>query len=296
MALILNESRKIYISNINSVQDYIEENLENALTVNELADTTNFSEFHFQRIYRQMTGESLYSYIKRLRLEKAAFYLNKNKSKTITNIALDVGFSNQASFAKAFKSKYKMSAREFRQLDEIDLDDSRNGKVLDLNICYTEPIEVSIKNIDDLKVVYIRNTGPYKGDHDLFVDLFTKLYKYVSSEKLVKSNSEWYTACHDLCDLTEEEKLRISVCMTVDKKIKTHGEYGSMEIKGGKCLVGRFILSSDDYQGAWDYMLTKYLPESGYMPDDRMFLEHFPKQDNKDDKRIVEIIIPITPL
>jgi AraC family transcriptional regulator len=71
MDFISNESRRIYISRINKVQDYIEKHLDEELNVDQLARIASFSSFHFQRIYRQMTGESLYSYIKRLRLEKS---------------------------------------------------------------------------------------------------------------------------------------------------------------------------------------------------------------------------------
>ncbi len=71
MGYILNESRKVYISKINKAQDYIEKHLEEELTIGQLAEIASFSPFHFQRIYRQITGESLYSYIKRLRLEKS---------------------------------------------------------------------------------------------------------------------------------------------------------------------------------------------------------------------------------
>lgn len=78
MELILNESRQVYISKINKVQDYIESHIEDELSITQLANVASFSEFHFQRIFKMMTGECLYSYIKRLRLEKAIFFLRSN--------------------------------------------------------------------------------------------------------------------------------------------------------------------------------------------------------------------------
>ncbi|MCT4620062.1 MAG: AraC family transcriptional regulator [Marinisporobacter sp.] len=308
MDFILNESRLIYISRINKVQDYIEKHLEDELSIGKLAEIAWFSSFHFQRIYRQITGESLYSYIKRLRLEKAAFLLLVNKRKSIQDIALSIGFSNQASFAKAFKGKFGMSASEFRCLNEsgrlqgISSMDrkhiSTNGKVYDEKIQYTRPIELSVKSMESTKVVYVRHTGSYKGNSNLFEGLFSKLYAYTSSRNYIRNDSKWFVAYHDFGDLTMEEQLRLSVCMSTDEEVKIDSEFGSMILEGGKCAVGRFLVKPDEYQLAWNYMLSKWLPESGYVPDDRVFFEYYPPQKslkNKEEK-VVEIFIPITPL
>jgi AraC family transcriptional regulator len=301
--LILNESRQVYISKINRVQDYIESHLGDELGVQQLARVASFSEYHFQRIFRQITGESLYSFIKRLRLEKAVFLLRKNDQLTIQDIALAVGFSNQASFAKALKERYRVSASVIRKIDDMEMDKliieiSRNGKVSKKIMGYSIPIELEIKAIDPIRVLYIRHTGAYKGDSDLFMKLFTRLYSYASKRGLVGSGTKWFAVYHDYGDLTEEEKLRLSVCMSIANDYNSQGEFGCMELAGGKYAVGRFLLDTNEYQGAWDFMVSKWLPESGYMPDDRMCFEYYPPQEYENDgmRRMVEIFIPITPL
>ncbi|MEW9125238.1 MAG: AraC family transcriptional regulator [Thermotaleaceae bacterium] len=109
------KDENLYTEQINKVQDYIENHLDEPLTIKDLSLIANFSEYHFQRIYGYMTGESLYGFIKRIRLEKAAYMLLSNKDRPIINIAMAVGFSNQASFAKAFKSKYGVSSSSYRR-------------------------------------------------------------------------------------------------------------------------------------------------------------------------------------
>lgn len=303
MELILNESRQVYISKINKVQDYIESHIEDELSIIQLANVASFSEFHFQRIFKMITGECLYSYIKRLRLEKAVFFLRSNNNLQIQDIAFAVGFSTQASFAKAFKERFGMSASEIRKLSDIKMSQlinelSTNGKVLNKEIKYNIPIELTIKNIDTSKVLYLRNTGAYKGNSDLFMKLFTKLYGYAISKGIVNSKTKWFALYHDFGELTKEEKLRLSVCMSVENDLVSEGEFGCMEIAGGKYAVGRFFLETDEYQSAWNYMMLKWLPESGYVPDDRLCFEYYPPQENENDslRRIVEIFIPITPL
>lgn len=303
MDFILNESRQVYISKINMVQDYIENHLEDELRIEDLARIASFSEFHFQRIYRQITGESLYSYIKRLRLEKAIFLIRSNKRLALLDIALSVGFSNHASFAKALKERYKVSASTIRRLDNQEMEKlideiSMNGKVYTEKTTYNIPIELTLRIINPTKVLYIRHTGAYKGNSDLFMNLFTKLYNFACKKKVVSPETKWFTVYHDFGNLTMEERLRLSVCMSIKDKMIGSGEFGSMDLAGGQYAVGRFLLKSDEYQRAWNYMLSKWLPESGYIPDDRFCFEYYPPEacSVEKEERFVEIFIPITPL
>lgn len=109
MKLSGKESRQIYIERINTVQDYIEKHLDEELSVQQLSKIASFSEYHFQ----EFTSESLYRFVKRLRLEKAIFLLRSNRKLTIQDIAFSVGFSNQASFAKALKEEYQLNGGLF---------------------------------------------------------------------------------------------------------------------------------------------------------------------------------------
>jgi len=303
MEPILNKSRQIYISKINAVQDYIENHLDDEISIQQLAEVASFSEYHFQRIFKQITSESLYSFVKRLRLEKAVFLLRSSNQLTIQDIAFAVGFSNQASFAKALKERYGMSASIIRKMNDWEMKDlinelRTNGKVAKKEMYYNIPIELTIQSIGSIKVLYTRYTGAYKGNSDLFMKLFTKLYSFASRKKLVNPETRWFVVYHDYGDLTEEEKLRLSVCMSIENDVVSQGQFGCMELAGGKYAIGRFLLEADEYQGAWDYMVSKWLPESGFVPDDRLCFEYYPPQKYENDsmRRMVEIFIPITPL
>lgn len=299
----INESRQIYIEKINTIQDYIEKHLDEEINVQQLSKIASFSEYHFQRIFKQFTSESLYSFIKRLRLEKAIFLLRSNRKLTIQDIALSVGFSNQASFAKALKEKFQLNASQIKKMNDSEIHqlinkNRTNGKVLTNDSYYTDPIELAIQIVEPLKVLYIRYTGAYKGNSDLFSKLFTKLYCFADKNKLVNQETRWFVVYHDYSDLTSEEKLRLSVCMSIKNDVSNQGEFGCMELAGGRYAVGKFLLRTDEYQGAWNYMISRWLPDSGYLPDDRLCFEYYPPQEKEDDNagRVVEIFIPITPL
>ncbi len=106
--------RDEYIFRVNRVIDYIETNIDKDLSLQDLARIANFSQFHFHRIFRAIVGETLNRFIQRMRVEKAATQLMANPKKSITEIAFDCGFSGSASFARAFRETFHMSASEWR--------------------------------------------------------------------------------------------------------------------------------------------------------------------------------------
>lgn len=308
---------KEYKSRINKVQDYIETHLSEEFSLHGLSSIANFSPYHFHRIYNGMTGETLFQYIQRVRLEKAAYLLLANKQLKIIQIALDCGFSTQASFAKAFKNHFNMSASQFR-INKKSLDksivESNMGKVSNEIGLYNRIIrneeeikevknvtldyQVTIKTITDMEAVYIRHTGPYKQDCALFERLFGQLYFWVKEKNLIHPiNSKWLTLYHDTPEITPDDKLRISVCMTVEEKVDTDGEIGNIVVQGGRYAVGHFEISEDAYQDAWNAMYSEWFPQSRYQPDDRLCFELYQSQaTGEEGKHLVDIYIPVRPL
>ena len=100
--------RNEYLSRIHRAQDFIEKNLAQKLTLEEIAHAASFSPYHFHRIFSAITGETLYQFILRLRLEKAAGLLCQDVDRPVTDIALDVGFGSSATFARAFLAAFGM--------------------------------------------------------------------------------------------------------------------------------------------------------------------------------------------
>ena len=78
---------------------------------------------------------------------------------------------------------------------------------------------------------------------------------------------------HDDPKLTDDEKLRTSICLTVPQNTSVDGEIGEMNISGGKYAVARFEINSDQFEESWDMIYGGWLPESGYQPDDRLSYE-----------------------
>ncbi len=324
---IRNSLRREYLSRINRVIDYIEINLDKVLSLEELAGVAHFSPYHFHRIFRAVMGESLFKFIQRLRLEKAASLLLVNTEEPVTRIAYDCGFSNSSAFARAFREYFGVSPRAWREQNENGYSkactpesnfcttDSKMGKDIMVAALYTDynnfnnPLRrsamlaphytVSVKEMPEHTVAYIRHIGPYKGDGDLFEDLFNRICRWAGPRDLLRfPETKFIAVYHDNPDITAEEKLRISICITVPDGTTSDGEIGTMKISGGKYAVARFELATDEYEAAWDAVYGEWLPGSGYQPDDRLPYELYinDPEEHPERKCIVDICVPVKPL
>lgn len=306
--------RSDYHQRINRVIDYIEAHLDENLSLETLSYIACFSKFHFHRIFQSVTGERLAECIQRLRFEKAAALLYSNTFMTITEISLRCGFASSASFANAFKRYFGKSASFYRSVKESvspkkyiclpnENPDTLTIRIEHQNNTLTYHItgegyqrQVDIVEFPPWHVAYIRYTGPYKGDTGLFSRLWNKLGLWAAPLGLFKNpDSVFLTLCHDDPEITMEEKLRVSVCISIDEKIQPTGDVGKMKLPGGKYAVCRFHLGPQDYPSAWGWMYGTWLPLSGYQVDDRLAFEQFlPQEQQGDDGKItVAICIPV---
>src|SRR5512132_3788127 len=97
-------------------QELIERRWRDELTLDEIASHVCLSPFHFQRIFKQQTGETPKEYLNRIRLENAIQRIYVDRHMTVFEVALECGFTSQAAFARSFRQKFGVSATEFRNL------------------------------------------------------------------------------------------------------------------------------------------------------------------------------------
>src|SRR6185295_17135842 len=99
-----------YQDRVNRVLDYISEHLDGDLSLARLSEIGCFSPYHFHRIFQAVTGETLNSHVRRVRLERAASLLRASPRKRITDAALEAGFAGTAEFSRAFQSHFGRTA------------------------------------------------------------------------------------------------------------------------------------------------------------------------------------------
>lgn len=163
----------LYEQRIAAVLNYMMENLEGDLSLGKLSAISNYSPFHFQKIFKETVGVSPKQYSTQLRLENAAHYLVIHRDKKVSEIALDNGFSSNSTFARAFRKYYGVSAEMMRQMsvapknalygtnkqvkvfppfnsEKSDYDESFWKNNLNVNIKRTTAIQVIFKDVSQM--------------------------------------------------------------------------------------------------------------------------------------------------
>jgi AraC family transcriptional regulator len=303
-----------YINRINKTFDYIELNLDKPLTLGELATVANFSKFHFNRIFHAVTGETPFQFIQRVRIEKAAMVISTQRKKSISEIAFQCGYSDIAVFSRNFKSHFKITASEYRakkmHFSNLSQHDSNNRQNEERPTQYFCPElktikwrtnmklnkSVEVKELQKMTVAYIRHIGPYKGNDKLFESIWNRLFAWAGPRGLIGGKDfKSLIIYHDDPNVTIEDKLRMSVCITVPANTKVEGEIGKMELEAAKYVVARFEVTAQEFAQAWDWVYGQWFPASGYQPDDKPCFEMYPEEP-KNGKFVVDICVPVKPL
>lgn len=110
-------------SKFDIVMDYIDENIKNDTeTIKRgIINLIGINSNTFGQFFTVLTGDTLGSYIRNRRLFFAAIDLLRQPQMTISDIALEYGYSDQSAFTRAVSGKYKMSPNEIRTSWEVDI-------------------------------------------------------------------------------------------------------------------------------------------------------------------------------
>lgn len=99
---------------VDAMQRLLLDNLARPITVREVAAAVHLSERHTERLFRSVTGDSLMSTLRRLRLELAAQLL-LDPSNTVTQVAHAAGYSDVRPFSTAFRRHYGSTPTAYRR-------------------------------------------------------------------------------------------------------------------------------------------------------------------------------------
>lgn len=97
---------------VQRMQDYIEKNRTEDITLSELAGASLFSPWYSYRLFREYIGLTPTEYIRKYRLTQAARRLRTGKVKVI-DAAYDAGFSNEDTFTRAFYREFGLNPGDY---------------------------------------------------------------------------------------------------------------------------------------------------------------------------------------
>ncbi|WP_243140817.1 helix-turn-helix domain-containing protein [Candidatus Galacturonibacter soehngenii] len=100
---------------VEKVIHYMEENLDEELTLDTISKHVGYSKFHLNRIFTEVTGYTMHKFIQSRRLYLAARKLTTTTT-PIAQIALEAGYHSQQAFTLAFRQIYQYPPQTYRKL------------------------------------------------------------------------------------------------------------------------------------------------------------------------------------
>ena len=144
----------------NDVMNYVYKYIDTNINIDELSLELNVSKFHLQRIFKDEFGKNIYESIKSIRLQKASNLLITNKYSTITDISQMTGYSSQTSFLRAFKQRFEMTPKDWKNGGYKEYSNKIVEKFTNQNEnSIGFDITPSIVKMPEIKGYYIRHQG-----------------------------------------------------------------------------------------------------------------------------------------
>ncbi len=284
-----------YHQKLKPVIRYLEQHFNAPLNLEEVARMAALSPYHFHRVFKAVTGETLNEYLRRLRLQSAAqdlFY----KKPSVIEVALEYGFSSSQNFAKAFRRHFDLSPTDIRDCRSMTrfyemLQNSKIGNTVrkdgnaDISSsAYTSPeskhrrITMERKQFEPGTLAYIRVNGPYGENYEQALD---KLYQWAGAEGVADATCIFIY--HDNPELTPPEKCRTDICLMVPDSVKVAGDVELQHFPGGEYgTLRKTITDKSQYGPAWNDHISQIV-ELGIEMDDRPCFELYHSYDAEKD-------------
>lgn len=107
-------------SDILQAQQYIEDNFQNKITVDDLCNNSNVARRTFERRFKKATSNTVLEYIQRVKIEAAKKELEHGR-KTVNEVMYDVGYNDTKAFREVFKKITDMTPVDYRNRYAVEM-------------------------------------------------------------------------------------------------------------------------------------------------------------------------------
>ena len=267
------DSNTIRSAAINEAINYIFENIDEEIAVEDVARHCGYSKYHLMRMFKEDTDEALYQFIKRVRLERSAWEIKVEKQKSITEIGCHYGYSS-SNFATAFKKHLNISPADFRKTSEKMVEKSSFSHGISIDELEGTEDLITIEQLESFDVIYERKKGNY---HNLPEEWckFIEKYEYLANEE-----TRYIECTIDDPSITDENNCMYELCQTIspeNQKVKDDDNIMTRTLEGGKYAVYHFKGFPQLLFMVYQKLFCRWLSKTGNQLDERQIFDIYRK-------------------
>ena len=249
-----------YRERINRIIKAIIRNPGNEWTVQSLADIAGISAFHFHRIFRALTGETMFAFLQRRRLLRAMELMRENGF-TLTEIALECGFDSGSSLSRAFRKQLDCSPTQYRK--------QRSSPLLPPTRPHSskkDRIQVEVRKAQARFAFVVERRGMIEQN---FNQAATAAFRVLTGE--IKRVNGWHAVretigmCPDEASLVPDAEARYWAGFLCEEALPAmNDEVKRVNIPAGRWAVSLHQGSYETLWQSWNRLYRDWLPASGY--------------------------------
>ncbi|MGM9550661.1 MAG: GyrI-like domain-containing protein [Clostridia bacterium] len=273
---------------INKAINYIFDNIEKDITVDDVAKHCCYSKYHLMRMFKEDTDEALYQFIKRIRLERSAWRLKVEKDKNISEIGVDCGYSS-SNFATAFKKHLNVTPADFRKISERMVEESSFSHGISIDQLEKSEDLITVEHLDSFLVIYERKKGNYHNMAEEWCK-FIKKYKHLSSDDTI-----YIESTIDDPSITDEDNCMYELCQTISPDhvaLKEGSDILTHTFEGGKYAIYHFKGFPQFLFMVYQEVFCRWLSKTGNRLDTRAIFDIY-KNVRDDGYMEIDICFPL---
>lgn len=249
--------------------DHIRASLSEDLSLSTLATLAGVSRYHFHRIFKAVAGETIASFTRRARLERAVYLMRGAPHRELTSIALEVGFGTPSDFSRVFRSAYGCAPSKWDRKSRLDGDTRFEEAMADGEAPAMHP---RIVDRPACRLIYVRVRDPWSSDG--LRNGYARLRGWFEAHALLEPNVELLGVSWDNEKATPLDRLHYDLGITVPDRIAAEEGFGVHEFPAVRAVeVHCSCLRDTAY--AWDYLYETWLPNSAFEPAEMPALKRF---------------------
>jgi AraC family transcriptional regulator len=268
-----------YVERVNLAIDHIVRDLAEPLRLEDVSRAAGFSPFHFHRVFKALVGETLNQFVKRLRLERALYLMSHAPSRSLTDVALECGFSSSSDFSRCFKqssgaapSVFDLEAFRSSRREELErtLSGQQGGHSFTTLPAGENPdsFEAQLRDLPARTVAYIRVFDPFR--EGVAQAAYERLLAWAIERGL--ADGQWLGYLWDEPEVVALKNCRYDVAVEVDD-VEPAGEIGRFEFPPMRVAEVTLSGGIELETRAIDWLYQTWLPRSGFVPDDQPVFE-----------------------